>query len=71
MVGLVNQTRNAQSPVIALQTADAKAVVERLRDSGVTVSGPNDHGFAYVVSFWDPDGNLVEILEPTRHPPTP
>ena len=58
------QTHNARSPVIALATSDAKAVVERLAESGISASGPHDHGFAHVVSFRDPDGNLVEVLQP-------
>ena len=59
-------TRNAQSPVIALRTSDAKAVAQRLSAGGCKASGPYDHGFAQVVSFRDPDGNQVEILEPAR-----
>jgi len=59
-------TRDAQSPVIALRTANAKAVVERLAAHGFKAVGPHDHGFAQVVVFRDPDGNHVEILEPTR-----
>jgi len=56
-------TRNAQSPVIAFSTSNAQAAAERLLSTGVEVNGPHDHGFAQVVSFRDPDGNLVEILE--------
>lgn len=59
-------TRDAQSPVIALRTADAAAVARRLADEGVEASGPHDHGFALVVSLRDPDGNAIEILEPTE-----
>jgi catechol-2,3-dioxygenase len=40
-----------------------KAVAERLAASGVDVKGPTDHGFGLVVSFRDPDGNFVEVLE--------
>lgn len=57
-------TRNAQSPVIALRTWDAKAVAERLRTAGFRNVGPYDHGFAQAVVFRDPDGNAVEVLEP-------
>src|SRR5215813_11504016 len=35
-------TRNAQSPVIALRTSDAKAVAERLAASGFHAAGPYD-----------------------------
>jgi catechol-2,3-dioxygenase len=59
-------TRNAQSPVIALRTSDAKAVARRLAAHGCQAAGPHDHGFAQVVVFRDPDGNQVEILEPAR-----
>jgi catechol 2,3-dioxygenase-like lactoylglutathione lyase family enzyme len=59
-------TRDAQSPVIALRTSDAKAVAHRLAASGFKAAGPHDHGFAYVVVFRDPDGNHVEILEPIQ-----
>ena len=56
-------TRNAQSPVIAFSTSDLKAVAKRLSANGVEVTGPTDHGFAQVISFRDPDGNHVSILE--------
>jgi predicted enzyme related to lactoylglutathione lyase len=56
-------TRDAQSPVIVLGTSDLKAVAERLSANGVQTTGPTDHGFGLIVSFRDPDGNLVEILE--------
>ena len=58
-------TRNAQSPVIALRTRDARAVARRLAAIGYAATGPYDHGFAQVVTFRDPDGNHVEILEPS------
>ncbi len=57
------QPRNAQSPVITFSTSDLKAVAERLSAHGVKVTGPTDHGFGQVVSFRDPDGNLVSVLE--------
>jgi catechol 2,3-dioxygenase-like lactoylglutathione lyase family enzyme len=56
--------RDAQSPVIALRTSDAKAVAARMAANGFAAVGPYDHGFALVVTFRDPDGNQVEILEP-------
>jgi catechol 2,3-dioxygenase-like lactoylglutathione lyase family enzyme len=55
--------RDAQSPVVVLGTSNARAVAERLAANGIHASGPTDHGFGLVVSFRDPDGNLVEILE--------
>jgi len=56
-------TQNAQSPVITFSTSHLKAVAERLSANGVKVTGPTDHGFGQAVSFRDPDGNLVSILE--------
>ena len=57
------QTNDALSPIIALSTSDVNLVVERLRILGIEAVGPNDHGFAYTVSFRDPDGNQIEVLE--------
>ena len=56
-------TRDAQSPVIVLGTSNVKAVAERLSANGVHTTGPTDHGFGLIVSFRDPDGNFVEVLE--------
>ena len=56
-------TRNAQSPVITFSTSDLKAVTERLSAHGIQVTGPTDHGFGQIISFRDPDGNFVSVLE--------
>jgi catechol 2,3-dioxygenase-like lactoylglutathione lyase family enzyme len=56
-------SRNAQSPVITFSTSNLKAVAERLSVNGVKVTGPSDHGFGQVVSFRDPDGNSVSVVE--------
>jgi catechol-2,3-dioxygenase len=56
-------TRNARSPVITFSTSNLKAVVERLSARGVRVVGPSEHGFAQGISFRDPDGNLISVLE--------
>jgi catechol-2,3-dioxygenase len=56
-------TKNAQSPIIAFSTSDLKTVTKRLSAKGIKVSGPTDHGFGYVVSFRDPDGNSVMVIE--------
>jgi len=56
-------TRDAQSPVMVLGTSSVKAVAERLSANGVHANGPTDHGFGLIVSFRDPDGNLIEVLE--------
>jgi catechol 2,3-dioxygenase-like lactoylglutathione lyase family enzyme len=55
--------RNARSPVITFGTSDLKAVARRSSARGVTVTGPTDHGFAQGISFRDPDGNLISVLE--------
>jgi catechol 2,3-dioxygenase-like lactoylglutathione lyase family enzyme len=56
-------TKNAQSPIITFSTSNLKAVAKRLSASGVKVTGPTDHGFGHVVSFRDPDGNSVMVIE--------
>jgi catechol-2,3-dioxygenase len=56
-------TKEAQSPVISFSTSNLKAVAERLSASGVTFTGPMDHGFGQGISFRDPDGNFISILE--------
>jgi predicted enzyme related to lactoylglutathione lyase len=56
-------TRNAQSPVVVFGTSNVKAVYERLSARGIETYGPSDHGFGLIVSFRDPDGNLVEVLQ--------
>ena len=55
--------QDAQSPVMVLGTSSVRAVAERLAANGVEAIGPTDHGFGLIVSFRDPDGNLVEVLE--------
>jgi catechol-2,3-dioxygenase len=57
---------NSQSPVVALRTDDVGAIAESVSESGIEVAGPRDHGFALVASFRDPDGNLIELLQPTE-----
>ena len=53
----------SRSPIIALATSDVQKVAERLRAHGIEATGPYDHGFAHTVSFRDPDGNSIEVLE--------
>lgn len=55
--------RDHQSPVIVLGTSNVNAVAARLSANGVDPIGPTDHGFGLIVSFRDPDGNLVEVLQ--------
>jgi catechol-2,3-dioxygenase len=56
-------TRNARSPVITFSTSDVEAVTGRLAARGVKVTGPTDHGFARGVSFRDPEGHHISVLE--------
>jgi catechol 2,3-dioxygenase-like lactoylglutathione lyase family enzyme len=62
--------RDAQSPVIVLGTSSVRAVADRLSANGTPTIGPTDHGFGVIVSFRDPDGNLVEVLEEYQAPKT-
>jgi catechol-2,3-dioxygenase len=57
------RTKNARSPVITFSTSNLKAVIKRLSARSVKLTGPSDHGFGFVVSFWDPDGNRVSVIE--------
>ena len=56
-------SRDSQSPIISFSTSNLKAVAKRLSANGVKAIGPTDHGFAQVISFRDPDGNHITILE--------
>ena len=56
-------THHSHGPAIVLGTSNVRAVFERLAASGVQTNGPSDHGFGLVVSFRDPDGNLIEVVE--------
>jgi catechol-2,3-dioxygenase len=57
------KTQNAQSPVINFSSSNLKAVAKRLAANGIKVNGPTDHGFGHVVSFRDPDGNAISVIE--------
>ena len=46
-------------------TAEVDRWAAHLRDCGVDVLGPVDHGIIYSVYFRDPDGNRLEITTPT------
>ncbi len=54
---------DSRSPVIALSVNSAARAAARLEAAGISANGPHDHGFAMVVSFRDPDGNHLEMLE--------
>ena len=57
-------TRDAQSPLIALRSQNLSSIVAKLEGAKVQFNGPSDHVFADVISFRDPDGNHVEVLQP-------
>lgn len=54
---------DAQSPVVVFHTADARAVFDSLQSIGIAATPPFDHGFAIIVSFRDPDGNNVQVMQ--------
>jgi predicted enzyme related to lactoylglutathione lyase len=56
---------NAQSPVIVLHTTDVTEAYERLVAHGVPAIPPFDHGFAILTAFEDPDGNNIQIMQPS------
>jgi catechol-2,3-dioxygenase len=58
-----SRARNPRSPVVSFSTSNLEAVTKRLSACGVAITGPTDHGFGRGVSFRDPDGNHVSILE--------
>jgi catechol-2,3-dioxygenase len=60
---LAGRINNAQSPIITFSASNLKAVAKRLSASGVKMTGLTDHGFGHVVSFRDPDGNSVMVIE--------
>ena len=57
-------TRYAQSPLIAFRSQNLATIATNLEAAKVEFTGPSDHGFADVISFRDPDGNHVEVLQP-------
>jgi catechol-2,3-dioxygenase len=57
------RTRHARSPVVTFSTSHVKAVAKRLSARGVAVKGPTDHGFGHLLSFRDPDGNHITVVE--------
>ena len=49
---------------LALEVADMPTMmdaVQRLRDGGIAVVGPVDHGFCQSVYFTDPSGHRLEM----------
>jgi predicted enzyme related to lactoylglutathione lyase len=41
-------------------------VHRRLADNGVAATPPFDHGFATVTAFRDPDGNNIQVMQPSE-----
>lgn len=55
--------QDAQSPVVVFNTTDARAVFNSLQSLRIAATPPFDHGFATLVSFRDPDGNNVQVMQ--------
>jgi catechol 2,3-dioxygenase-like lactoylglutathione lyase family enzyme len=53
---------------LVFRVADLGAVVSRLRAAGFAAAEPRDAGPYLVVLVKDPDGNRVEIAQPTGRP---
>jgi catechol 2,3-dioxygenase-like lactoylglutathione lyase family enzyme len=61
--------RNADSArhMVALATDDVRTDWNRLKAAGVEfVEDPTDYGNLRIVTLKDPDGNLVQLLEPLK-----
>jgi predicted enzyme related to lactoylglutathione lyase len=53
--------------MIGLTSNDLTGDRKRLIDAGVEfVEDPTDHGIGWVVTFKDPEGNLVQLLQSAR-----
>jgi len=57
---------DAHGQHFAIRVADLDAVVDELRDRGVTVTDPKPVGSARQTFVFDPSGNMVELHEPAR-----
>lgn len=56
---------------LALEVADQATLLAskaRLRDGGVEVIGPIDHGFCQSIYFFDPSGHRMELTTRTEPP---
>ena len=53
--------------MVGLATDDITADCKRLKDAGVEfVEDPKDYGNLWVATLEDPEGNLVQLLQPAR-----
>lgn len=53
--------------VITLRVTDVEEVAAKLRDAGVRVLGAVSHApWGSLVSFADPDGNVLKLMQPPR-----
>jgi predicted enzyme related to lactoylglutathione lyase len=51
--------------MVALTSDDVRADWKRLKDAGVEfVEDPTDYGTVRIATLKDPDGNLVQLLQP-------
>lgn len=56
---------NPLSPVLVFATEDAEAAFAQLEREGCPATPPYDHGFGILVSFRDPEGHNVQLLQMT------
>jgi len=53
--------------LVSLKSDDVRADWQRLKAAGVEfVEDPNDDGTLWIATLKDPDGNLVQLLQPSR-----
>ncbi len=55
---------NPKDTGIVFQVKDIGEAVERLREKGVEVTGPQDIGVGLEALFKDPEGNVYHIFQP-------
>ena len=52
--------------MVGLTTTDITADCKRLKDAGVEfVEDPRDYGNLWIATLKDPEGNLVQLFQPT------
>jgi catechol 2,3-dioxygenase-like lactoylglutathione lyase family enzyme len=49
---------------VTFRVVDAVAAQQRLRDAWVKITGFSDNPWGKVLTFEDPDGNVVKLMEP-------
>lgn len=56
--------------MVNYRVADLDRLTELLRDEGIDVTGPEDHPYGRFAWITDPEGNRIELWEPTDSPKT-